>query len=153
MNKSEELLQSSPHIEGLGVDFCKVRLGEVEHASSNFKLAQMHGEAHAASELETSLVSSSLHQSCISADTNSDASDYHLSPPHTEMQSHLYPSRYRTLRGVAPRARCRTPTGRRVRRGNADYHAALRYRDTVLYERLGLESKILGYDAGCRGSE
>ena len=149
----EELLQSSPHLEGLGVDFCKVRLGEVEHAISNFKLAQMHGEAHAASELETYLVSNSLHHSCISADTNSDASDCHLSPRHTEMHTHLYPSGYRTLRRVAPRARCRTPTGRRVRRGNADYHAALRYRDTVLYERLGLESKILGYDAECRGSE
>ena len=90
----EELLQSSPHLEGLGVDFCKVRLGEVEHAISNFKLAQMHGEVHAASELETYLVSNSLHHSCISADTNNDASDCHLSPPHTEMRSHLYPSRY-----------------------------------------------------------
>ena len=90
----EELLQSSPHLEGLGVDFCEVRLGEVEHAISNFKLAQMHGEAHAASELETYLVSNSLHHSCISADTNNDASDCHLSPPHTEMRSHLYPSRY-----------------------------------------------------------
>ena len=45
------------------------------------------------------------------------------------------------------------PTGRRGRRGNANYHAALRHRDTVVHERLGLESKILGYDAGCRGSE
>jgi hypothetical protein len=90
----EELLQSSPHLEGLGVDFCEVRLGEVEHAISNFKLAQMHGEVHAASELETYLVSNSLHHSCISADTNNDASDCHLSPPHTEMRSHLYPSRY-----------------------------------------------------------
>ncbi|CAN9356426.1 unnamed protein product [Alternaria alternata] len=57
----EELLQSSPHLEGLGVDFCKVRLGEVEHAISNFKLAQMHGEAHAASELETYLTVISAH--------------------------------------------------------------------------------------------
>jgi hypothetical protein len=149
----EELLQSSPHLEGLGVDFCKVRLGEVEHAISNFKLAQMHGEAHAASELETYLVSNFLHHSCISTDTNSDASDCHLSPRRTKMRSHLYPSRYRTLRRVALRARCRTPTGRRVRRGNADYYAALRYRDTVLYERLRLEGKILGYDAECRGWE
>ncbi|CAN9360928.1 unnamed protein product [Alternaria alternata] len=57
----EELLQSSPHLEGLGVDFCKVRLGEVAHAISNFKLAQMHGEAHAASELETYLTIISAH--------------------------------------------------------------------------------------------
>lgn len=149
----EELLQSSPHLEGLGVDFCKVRLGEVEHAISNFKLARMHGEAHTASELETYLVSNSLHHSCISAHTNSDASDCHRSPPHTEMHSRLYPSRYRTLRRVAPRARCRTPTGRRVRRDNPDYHAALRYRDTVLYERLRLENKILGYDAERREPE
>lgn len=108
----EELLQLSPHLEGLGVDFCKVRKGEAKHAISNFKLAQIHGEAHAASELETYLVSNSLHHSCISADTNSDFSDCHLSPPHTEMRSHLYPSGYRTLRRVAPRAQCRIPTGR-----------------------------------------
>ena len=108
----EELFQSSPHLEDLGADFCKVRIGEAKHAISNFELAQMHGEAHAASELGTYLVSNSSDHSCISADANSDVSDCHVSPRHTEMHSHLYPSGYRTLRLVAPRAQCWTPTGR-----------------------------------------